>query len=165
MHYANLNFDGTLKGNPGLTSMGGVIKNHEGTILHDYARYLGEDINNNVELMVLLEGLHIAICNGSNMIVIEGDFAIIIHNYQCILNGTSLEKTSSSWKLLAMLEEISTLTEGIRVTLLSHVKRDSKRFAGYLANYNIENSNMPLDTAWNGQIPESMHRTCATLSL
>ena len=64
-----------------------------------------------------------------------------------------------------MLEEIPTLIGDIRVSLSSHVKRDANKVADYLSNYNIENSNMPLDAVWNGQILDVVHKTCTTLSL
>ena len=76
--------------------MGGIIWDHEGTILYIYAQHLGHDTNNSIELTTLLEGLHITVCNGYNMIVIEGDSTIIIDNYQRIMSRTPPAKTLCS---------------------------------------------------------------------
>ena len=59
--------------------MGDVIRDHSGTILHIFAQHLDHDTNNGGELVVLLEGLHIAAIHGYHMLIIEGDSTIIIN--------------------------------------------------------------------------------------
>lgn len=54
-----MNFDGASRGNPGIAGIRGVIRNHEGEILHIYCRALGEGTNNEMEFAALEQGLRI----------------------------------------------------------------------------------------------------------
>ena len=99
------------------------------------------------------------------MLIIEDDSAIIIHIFQRIIHGTPPEKTTRSWNLLALLEELPTLLVGIRVALTSHVKRDANKVADYLANHNVNNPTTHLNATWNSLISNIVHNKCTTLSL
>lgn len=163
--FIKMNFDGASKGNPRPTRLGGVLRDHSGKILHIYSHHLGHDTNNGVALSVLMEGLRATKTNGDNKLIIEGDSAIIITMCQHIIHITSPTKTSHSWKLLTMLEELLVLLARIPITSISHVKRDANKVANYLANQGVENPNTKLNAASNNHILAIVHNKCATLAL
>lgn len=49
-------FNGATKGNPGKVGVGGVIKNLEGNIEHNYSWGLGHNTNTQAEALALLQG-------------------------------------------------------------------------------------------------------------
>ena len=55
-----LNYDGTAKGNPGVTGVGGVFRNYKGNILWIYDGNIGKATKNTVELLALEHGLDIS---------------------------------------------------------------------------------------------------------
>lgn len=57
--FLKLNFDGASRGKPGLAGIGGIIRNHEGKILHIYNKALGKGTNNEMEFVATERGLRI----------------------------------------------------------------------------------------------------------
>ena len=47
--FLKLNLDGVSRGNPGLASIGGIIRSSAGEIQHIYSKALGEGTNNEME--------------------------------------------------------------------------------------------------------------------
>lgn len=92
--FIKLNFNGSSKGNPGLARGGGIFWNDLGEILYLYSFNLGHNTKNGVELTALVEGLKIAIQQGYQKLIIEGDATIIISICRKIINGTLPSKVS-----------------------------------------------------------------------
>ena len=69
-----LNFDGSSLGNPGMASIGGVIRNEEGTILLYYSGPARVCSNNKAELLSLNIGLQKAFRFGNKRLIIKGQW-------------------------------------------------------------------------------------------
>ncbi|XP_027155463.1 uncharacterized protein LOC113782309 [Coffea eugenioides] len=57
--YVKLNVDGSSLGNPGLTGVGGILRNHTGRVLKAFSTFYGFCTNTEIEAMALLEGLRL----------------------------------------------------------------------------------------------------------
>ena len=73
-----INFDGTSKGNPGMASFGGAIKDHKGTIIHIFYGNMGINSNTAAELEGMIVGLTIVDRLNLLLAIVEGDSAIIL---------------------------------------------------------------------------------------
>lgn len=74
-----LNVDGSSLNNPGESSAGGVLRNHEGLTQFAFAAYTGIGSNNRFELMALLLGLRHCKLYGINNIFLELDSLLIVN--------------------------------------------------------------------------------------
>lgn len=102
-----LNFDGASRGNPGMAGIGGIIRNHEGEILHIYCRDLGEGMNNEMEFAALEQGLRILRNMHNCTAVVEGDSTLVISVAKKIYGGTKASKASKPWRLAKVTENIA----------------------------------------------------------
>ena len=68
-----LNFDLAAKGNPGVASAGGVIRDSEGTIIRTYVGSIGNSTNNAVEFDALELSVEILQREGITNTIMEGD--------------------------------------------------------------------------------------------
>lgn len=68
-----MNFDSMPKGNPGLTSIGGVIRDYQGNLVDEYVG--GIDIHSSMveKSCTLLKGIEIVVTLGIKNLEIEGD--------------------------------------------------------------------------------------------
>ena len=55
-----LSVDGCSRGNPGMATIGGVLRDHQGMVLAAFSSFLGHQSILFTELMALLEGLDLA---------------------------------------------------------------------------------------------------------
>ena len=78
MYCHSLFFDGTYKGNPRITSEGGLSFYPRGNRQKDYAWGFGEESNNYVEWLALVKGLEIVNTLGFKDIVVFGDSLLVI---------------------------------------------------------------------------------------
>jgi len=85
--FLKVNIDGASKGNPGLASFGGVIRDERGQIKKTFHRHLGKATNNMVELMALGQWLEILVDSDSHNVIIEVDSKLIIRAAKKICNG------------------------------------------------------------------------------
>ena len=76
--WAKLNSDGSALGNPGRTSGGGVIRDHNGKWLKGYTRSLGCTNSCMAELWALRDGLLLARDMGLNSLIIELDALSVV---------------------------------------------------------------------------------------
>jgi ribonuclease HI len=72
------NFDGVAKGKLGTVGARGVFRNDEGLIFSMCASTLRSETNNVAELDGLIKGLSITIHLKFRILIVEGDFPIII---------------------------------------------------------------------------------------
>lgn len=72
-HYCKLNFIGASKGNPGISGIGCVIRNHEGKFIKAGKERIQDGTNNIFEAQALLFGDKIEKREKIQHLVIEGD--------------------------------------------------------------------------------------------
>jgi ribonuclease HI len=84
------------KATPGSASFGGAFRNSQGHILRIYAKFIGIENNNAVELQALEAGLNIAIRESFHMLIIEGDSQLIIQMLRRLQNGIPLSKLTTN---------------------------------------------------------------------
>jgi ribonuclease HI len=94
-----MNFDGTSKGNPGRTGMGGVIRDSKGNIIRLYAGSLGNSTNNTAKFGSLEAGLEILSREGMTNVIVEGDSILVINTVRRLQNGTRMGKFQGHWRL------------------------------------------------------------------
>lgn len=95
-NFIKLNFDGASKGNPGLTSFGGIFRDSERRTRWVYADWGGIMTNNEVELMVVYQGLRIVVRNGYTNMEIEGDSQIVVEMLRNLNNGKEWDQVARS---------------------------------------------------------------------
>lgn len=73
-------FDGSAKPNPGVMTVGGLIKFQEsGETVHEYSQEIGEGTNNEAEYSSLLMLLDEVLERNIQSIVIYGDSALVVN--------------------------------------------------------------------------------------
>ena len=138
--FIKLNFDGASKGNPGHAGGGGVFWNSQGEIIQLYTINLGHSTNNAAELSAMVNGLNIAIYNGFQKIILEGDSSLVITICRKIMNDTLPCKVSQILHLSAIIEELLTTLRSIEVLLPSHIRRKANKVVDHLANVGVKSS-------------------------
>ena len=81
------NIDGALKGNPGMASYGGGIRDEKSCIKYIFHCNLGRATNNMVELMALEQYLEILKNNNLQNIIFEANSELIINSVKRIYCG------------------------------------------------------------------------------
>lgn len=79
MGFHKLNFDEASRGNPGLASIGVVLRNYKGDFQPIFSQSIGEATNNETKFTALEKGLWILIHLGTGAIVVEGDSLLEIN--------------------------------------------------------------------------------------
>ena len=69
--FLKYNIDGVSKGNSGMASLGGVLRDENGSIISLFYGHLGKATNNMVELMALEQCLEFLIQNNCQNVIIE----------------------------------------------------------------------------------------------
>jgi ribonuclease HI len=101
-----LNFDGVVKGNPGRTGLGGVIKDSKGNITRLYTGSLGKSTNNATEFRAPKTGLEILNREGMMNAIVEGDSMLVINTVRKLQNGARMGKIQRHWRLAHLLKKI-----------------------------------------------------------
>jgi hypothetical protein len=101
-----LNFNGVTKGNPGMTRMGGVIRDSGGNIIWLYVGSMGKSTKNTVEFRALEIGLEILIRERMTNTIMEGDSTLVINMVKRLQNGTRVGKVQRHWCLAHSLQKI-----------------------------------------------------------
>jgi ribonuclease HI len=136
--FHKINFDGTSKGNPGLSGAGAVIRNNKGQIHSITTENLGFDTNNSTEIWGLIKGVQLALDHNLTCLIIEGDSKVIIELASKILNGRNLEKITPSWRLLGPLHSFQSLLRPSLTITTSHIRHDANKVADRLANVGVD---------------------------
>lgn len=77
-----VNTDGASKGNLGMASTGGLIRDSNGNWIPRFAHKVGHASSYTAELWAIMLGLHIAWSSGLRKIILETDFAVIAKKLQ-----------------------------------------------------------------------------------
>jgi hypothetical protein len=104
--FLKLNFDGAAKGNPGMTGMGGVIRDSGGNIIRLYAGSMGNSTNNAAEFGALEFDLEILSRERMTNTIVEGDTTLVINTVKGLQNGTKVGKVQRHWRLAHFLQKI-----------------------------------------------------------
>ncbi|KAL4393368.1 hypothetical protein AHAS_Ahas02G0045000 [Arachis hypogaea] len=125
-----LNTDGAAKGNPGLASCGGAIRDHRGRWLGGFSRSIGLCSAFNAELWGIHDGLNLAWTMGMRKIIIYSDAAAVIalinnrrelHNHPNPLVRLIAKWKKRNWEIY-----------------FSHILREGNRVADRLARIGAE---------------------------
>jgi ribonuclease HI len=164
VEFIKINFDGASKGNPGPVGYRATLKNSRGEILILVVGYFGETKNNAVELMGLLQGLHVAIARHSHQLIVEGDSQIVIQLITKILHGENQQKISPSCRLFGLLEEFRGLLRANLSIIPSHVKREANRVADCLKNEGVTKETKHIYWEAHNSEESDISELCQTLA-
>jgi ribonuclease HI len=153
-----LNFDGASKGNPGMTGMGGVIRDSDGNIIRLYVGSMGNSTNNVVEFGALETGLEILSRERMTNTIVEGDSTLVINTVKRLQNGTRVGKIQRHWRLAHSLQKIQEHLRTMNTVELCWVRRSTNGLADRIANEGVSKEGPELDTTWSN-IPNSQFRT------
>jgi ribonuclease HI len=153
-----LNFDGASKGNPGMTGMGGVIRDSDGNIIWLYAGSLGNSTNNAAEFRALETGLEILSRERMTNTIVEGDSMLVINTVKRLQNGTRVGKIQRHWRLAHSLQKIQEHLQMGNTVELRWVRRSANGLADIIANEGVNKEGSELDTSWSN-IPNGQFRT------
>jgi ribonuclease HI len=136
--FQKFNFYGTLKGNPGLSSLGAIIRNNKGQIHSLTTEIMGFDTNNSVEIWGLIKEVQLALDHNLTFLIIEGESKVIIDLETKILNGRDPEKITSSWCLLGPLHNVQSLFRPFLTFTTSHIKKSENKVVEKMANVGVD---------------------------
>jgi ribonuclease HI len=156
--FLKLNFDGAAKGNPGMTGMGGVIRDSGGNIIRLYAGSMGNSTNNAAEFGALELGLEILSRERMTNTIVEGDSTLVINTVKRLQNGTRVGKVQRHWRLAHSLQKIQEHLQTMNTVELRWVRRSANGLADRIANEGVSKEGPELDTTWIN-IPKGQFRT------
>jgi ribonuclease HI len=159
--FLKLNFDGAEKGNPGMTGMGGVIRDSGGNIIRLYVGSLGNSTNNATEFGALELGLEILRRERMTNTIVEGDSTLVINTVKRIQNDTRVGKVQKHWRLAHSLQKIQEHLQTINTVELRWVRRSANGLADRISNEGVSKEGPELDTTWSN-IPQGQFRTDCT---
>ncbi|XP_019162015.1 PREDICTED: uncharacterized protein LOC109158583 [Ipomoea nil] len=121
-----LNTDGDVKGNSGLASAGGLVRDDRGTLVWGFTAKIGITDSFAAELWGLREGLRLCLKRGVRQVMVEMDSKSII---DLLHKDAQLEDTGCTllFDCMAMIPKF----EGIR---FKHIFREGNTCADFLAN-------------------------------
>lgn len=134
-------FDGAAKGNPGLASAGGVIKNMEGRIDHIFTWGLGHNTSIQAEALALFQGLKQAKDLGIKEVIIIGDS-------QSIIKTMVENSVPSDFRFARVVARIKTLVNSFQSIKFFHVLRENNKDADSEANKVVHLSTGSLLRDW-----------------
>jgi len=143
--FIKLNFDGASKGNPGPTGIGGLFRDDQGRKRRVYVDNGGIMSNNETKLMVVCQGLKIAIRNGYNKLEVEGDSLMVIQALRKLNNGTSWDKVSRSWRTSSLIQELESILGRFDYLNIRHARREANEVADFLANWGCQELREKMD--------------------
>lgn len=143
-----LNFDGASRGNPGIAGIGGVIRNHQGNIIHIFYRSLGECTNNEAEFAAMEQGLRILRTYRQGNFIVEGDSSLAISAAKRIQVGTQTSKVTKNWRLAKATESIAELLGHLKGTVFQSIRRKANGLADFLANYGADTPHLITNSCW-----------------
>jgi ribonuclease HI len=106
---------------------------------------LGHATNNEAEFMAVKQGILIAIRENYHRIIVEGDSAMVTGVIQKLQQGNPWEKITQSWRIAALMEEVSQLLKQVQYLLPSHIKRKGNAATDFLANWGCQNTERFID--------------------
>jgi ribonuclease HI len=145
--FLKLNFDGAVKGNPGVAGAGGVIKDNGGTIIRIYTRNMGNSTKNADEFGALERGLKILSRERMTNTIVEGDSTLVINTKKRLQNGTRVGKVQRHWRLEHSLYKIQEHLRTLNTMELCMVRRLANELTDRLANEGVSKEGLELDDA------------------
>jgi len=118
-------FDGSAKPNPGIMTIGGLIKNPDSTVLHSYSEELSHGTNNEAEYLSFLRLLNNILERGIKQIQIYGDSILVVNQ----VNGKWKAKDS---RMKTYRNQALKMLVHIPEWKLQHVKRELNKEADLL---------------------------------
>jgi ribonuclease HI len=156
-----LNFDGAEKGNPGMTRMGGVIRDSGDNIIQLYVGSMGKSTNNAAKFRALEIGLKILSRERMTNTIVEGDSTLVINTVKRLQNGTRVGKVQRHWRLAHSLQKIQEHLQKMNTVELRWVRRSANGLADRITNEGVSKEGSELDTTWRN-IPNGQFRTDCT---
>lgn len=126
-HRYRLYTDGACRGNPGHGSSGAVLQDMEGTVLHEWGRYLGVCTNNIAEYEALILGVRQALDQGVTQLDIFLDSELLVKQ----VKGEYRVKNA---RLQELIREVRRLLSLLADYDIMHIPREENRRADKLAN-------------------------------
>jgi ribonuclease HI len=108
-------FDGSAKPNPGIMTIGGLIKKQGSTSIHSFSEELGYGTNNVAEYLAFIRLVNDAIKLDIKTIKIYGDSALVVNQVNRTWQANSKMRPYRNKAIL--------LLEGIDTWQLEHIKR------------------------------------------
>lgn len=124
------NVDGASRGNPGISGIGGVIRNSDKKFLGYFAMGIGYGWAYEAEVKAILQGLLFCQQFLFRNVIVESDATIAI--------GWVISKDKRPWKLMNELNQIDLLMTEINCLGIRHTYREGNTIADYLANKGCE---------------------------
>lgn len=123
--------DGASRGNPGHASIGVVLKDEAGNVLHEGKLYLGQATNNVAEYRALIYGLQVAIPFDPDRLEVYADSELMIKQMrgEYRVKNPELEKLYYQAQLAA---------RELREVKYTHVRRELNKEADALANQALD---------------------------
>lgn len=122
-----LQFDGLSYPNPGISTGGAVLFDHNKKVMFEVGEYIGFATNNQAEYIGLIIGLQRAVELNIKNILIEGDSKLIIY------------QSAGKWKvnnedLKVLNQTVKELTNKFDFVGIRHVYRNSNKYADRITN-------------------------------
>ncbi|XP_060212308.1 uncharacterized protein LOC132639948 [Lycium barbarum] len=130
--WVKLNVDGCSKGNPGSSGGGGIIRDHNGSVICAFAEYYGDCSNNLAEAKAMLRGIILCINSGFTNVIVESDSMIILNLIKRI--------KKPPWQLNHIIEQVMDLIKNDNF-IFCHTLREGNNTADMLANLGEEAKN------------------------
>lgn len=124
--WTKLNFDGSLKGKTGKSSIGGVFRDHNAEFILGYAESIGKTTSTMAELAALRRGLELILENGWTDVWLEGDAKGLIDIIVKRRPVKSMEAQRHVSQINAIIPELNNC-------IVTHVYREGNRAADKFA--------------------------------
>lgn len=124
-----INTDGSARGNPGATGIGGVGRDSSGQAQFFFSIYMGEQSNNQMEAWALFKALEKACELGWRKVICEMDSMILVS----LLNNQDFQ--NCSWRLGVIARQILNLASNFVSISFVHIPREWNKVANFLAKW------------------------------
>lgn len=125
--FLRLQTDGGARGNPGPAGIGVVIKDINGTVVEQHAKYLGHTTNNQAEYKAVILGLERCVALGATEVEVVADSELLIKQ----ATGDYRVKNPD---LQIRFREMKNLEAQLKKVKYRHVRREYNKEADALAN-------------------------------
>jgi ribonuclease HI len=120
-------FDGGARGNPGPAGAGALLMSPEGRVLRTKSKWLSRATNNEAEYQGLIAGLELAVQDGVELLVCEGDSKLVVEQ----MKGAWRVKAGNLKGPHAAAKALAARVPGVR---FRHIPRAANAAADALAN-------------------------------
>ncbi|CAI0406908.1 unnamed protein product [Linum tenue] len=127
--WTKLNFDGSCKGLKGVSSIGGVFRNHKAEFMLGYAEPIGSTTSVVAELAALQRGLELVLENGWSNVWLEGDAKSVVE----VISRPNSRKLLSCEMARRHVSHINLIMSEIDNCMVKHVYREGNRVADKFA--------------------------------